>query len=716
MTFQTVAEAAATYHQRGFKPVPVNRKSKRPRGRAWQERPYAPEQFNGDGDNVALQLGEASRGLTDVDLDCTEVIGFAPTFLPPTGALFGRRSRPCSHQLYITDLYRTETKACASFAEYVGGKPGPMLVELATGGGGKGALCTVPPSLHAIGETVQWVTDGEPATVDGAALKKAVTELAVAALLTRYYPSAGGGSRGGSRHFAALALGGVLARARWLADDIGRLMKAVAGAAGDADVLGRIATASCAVADLANGRPVSGLKDLASTWGETVAATLKVWLAAGRAAAGAGLEDTTALAFAEQHGDDYRYVAASGRWMRWAGPRWQAEPTLAAFDASRALCRGAGDARAKTVSAVVTLARTDRRIAATADQWDRDPDIIATPSATVDLRTGETRPARREDYLTKMTGCDIAPKGTPHPRWSTFLDRITGMTKDTAEEAAAEIADLQRFLQRYAGYCLTGHVSEHAFVFGYGTGANGKGTFVGALAKIFGDYACTADVATFMVARQERHPTDIAKLYGARLVIAQEMQEERHWDEAKIKALTGGDRLTGRFMRQDYFDFDPTFKLFIVGNHKPALTSVDEAMKRRLLLVPFAVQIPASERDRDLARKLEAEHPAILRWAVDGCLTWRRDGLNPPQAVQEASEAYFGDQDALQQWLDDEVTADLAAFSTTGDLFAAWREWCEKRNLRPGSVKSFSVALVAKGYEKGRAGGTGRMGFWGMRL
>ena len=160
------------------------------------------------------------------------------------------------------------------------------------------------------------------------------------------------------------------------------------------------------------------------------------------------------------------------------------------------------------------------------------------------------------------------------------------------------------FLQRYIGYCCTGLTTEHAFVFARGTGANGKSTFINTIVRIFGDYATVADMGTFIASNTERHPTDLAKLRGARLVVAQETQKGRRWDGTKIKALTGGDRLTARFMRQDFFDFVPTFKLFIAGNYKPRLDSVDEAMRRRLLLVPFTVQIPAAERDPELAEKL----------------------------------------------------------------------------------------------------------------
>jgi len=291
-------------------------------------------------------------------------------------------------------------------------------------------------------------------------------------------------------------------------------------------------------------------------------------------------EDALALTYAERHANDTRYVASWARWLLYDGARWNVDTTLHAFDRARAICREvapdcgkpAAVMTAKTVSAVVQLARADRRLAATAEQWDGnhlqlvtagDGDMV--PAATYDLATGLARAPDPLDYMTKATICSAAPPGTPHPQWSAFLNRIT-----------AGNVELQSFLQRYIGYCCTGLTTEHAFVFAYGTGANGKSTFINTIARIFGDYATVADMGTFIASNTERHPTDLAKLRGARLVVAQETQKGRRWDETKIKALTGGDRLTARFMRQDFFDFVPTFKLFIAGNHKPRLGSVDE--------------------------------------------------------------------------------------------------------------------------------------------
>ncbi len=322
------------------------------------------------------------------------------------------------------------------------------------------------------------------------------------------------------------------------------------------------------------------------------------------------------------------------------------------------------------------------------------------PAQTIDLRTGGGKAPCPNDYITKTTACAIAPPGTPHPIWSSFLERVT-----------AGDTELQGFLQRYIGYCLTGTVNEHVFVFAYGTGANGKSTFMNTILKIFGDYGTVADVGTFIASNQDRHPTDLAKLHNVRFAVAQETQRGRKWDEAKIKSLTGGDKQTARFMRQDFFDFVPICKLFISGNHKPRLENVDEAIRRRFNLVPFVVQIPPEERDPDLPEKLKSEWPAILRWAVDGCGLWRKMGLKPPRSVTEATKAYLEDQDLVQQWVE-ECTQDGGMYASTlvKELYASWRQWCDEKGLMPGSATQLSDALADRGYERIRMHG-GKRGF-----
>jgi putative DNA primase/helicase len=320
-----------------------------------------------------------------------------------------------------------------------------------------------------------------------------------------------------------------------------------------------------------------------------------------------------------------------------------------------------------------------------------------------DLKTGTMRPSHPLDYCTKIAGACATDPGTPHPLWDAFLKKVT-----------ADNDELIGFLQRFIGYCMTGHVSEHVLLFLYGKGANGKSVFVNTVSRIFGDYAAVAPMEMFLTNKFDRHPTEIARLRGIRLVTASETQQGRAWDEAKIKNLTGGDRLTGRFMRGDFFDFMPTHKLMIMGNHKPSLRNIDEAIRRRFLLVPFTVQIPEAERDEELPKKLEPEWPAILRWMIDGCLEWRRVGLQVPKIVRDATDEYFADQDAIGEWLEAQTVAQLDTFTLTKHLFSSWRQWCEPRNLPLGTETAFADHLKERGFEKDRRK-FGR-GFNGIRL
>jgi len=700
----TIAEAALDYHnRRKWKPVPINRRTKKPIGKEWQKTPFNPAQFNGNAQNVGIQFGAVSGGLADIDLDSKAAIGFAPEFLPATDAVFGRRSKPCSHQLYVTDLYKTEKRAVIQYAQWMKnghGKlvAGQMVVELRIGGDGKGATTVAPPSMHS-GETVEWVNDGEPAKVAGEELARAVRELAVAALLSAHYPGVG------SRHEGALVIGGVFARAGWSAQDISHVVRVVARAAGDADVSDRVNAAAGALNVKASGNVVAGLQRLRQVWGDEVADTLTHWFKLhGPADKAVDLEDRVALEFAEKRADDLRYIAKSSQWMQWDGTCWQSEDTLTAFDQSRVLCRGAGDARAKTVAAVVTLARADRRLAATTEQWDTHPMLFNTTRGTIDLTTGIEHPPKRDDYMTKRASTWLADKGTPCPLWSNFLDDVTN-----ADEK------LIGFLQRFSGYCLTGLTREQVLTFLFGAGGNGKGVFGGTLVKIMGDYATIAPIEMFLASKYQKHETEIARLKGARLVLTQETQKGRRWDEPKLKALSGGDRLTGRFMRQDFFDFDPTHKILILGNHKPGLSAVNEAIRRRLLLTLFNVVIPPGKRDPDLSSKLVPEHPAILRWMLDGCLEWQRDGLMVPDSVWEASKQYFANQDTTEQWFDDCVdTTDPRAFTTTRVLYTSWKLWSEARGMQPGTEKAFVEELADKGYVQDRKN-YGR-GFNGLQL
>jgi putative DNA primase/helicase len=426
-------------------------------------------------------------------------------------------------------------------------------------------------------------------------------------------------------------------------------------------------------------------------------------------------EEALALRFSRQYERELRYVAAWDRWMCWDGTRWRDDDTLAVFDRCRAICRRAsaecGDAKeraamkiaaAQTVAAVERLARADRRHAATIEQWDAEPWLLNSPDGIINLRTGEMLSHQREQYLTKITA---AGPGGECPLWRHFLDRITDGN-----------SELQAFLQRVIGYGLTGSTREHALFFLYGTGSNGKSVFLSTIAGLLGDYAKTAPASAFTATSTEQHPTDVAGLRGARFVTAIETEDGRWWAEAKIKSLTGGDPVTARFMRQDFFEYVPQFKLIVAGNHKPGLRSVDEAIRRRLHLIPFTVTIGEQERDPNLAEKLKEEYPGILQWAIDGCLAWQRDGLNPPDIVRDATSQYLAAEDAMGRWVEDRCTLGPSYWTSGAALFADWQEWCQQTGERAGSQKRFTQGLQGKGIEPGRTGADGTRGFAGIAL
>ena len=291
-------------------------------------------------------------------------------------------------------------------------------------------------------------------------------------------------------------------------------------------------------------------------------------------------EQAIAQEFADRHFDELRYVAQWSKWFIWDGTCWREDRKRCVYTHANKLCREIARsankpgvaktiASAKTRAAVVALAGEDTRLVAGVDQWDTDPWLLNTPGGVVDLRNGKLRPHNNTDYMTKMTA---ASPGGECPRWKKFIQEITNSDEE-----------LQRYLQRIAGYALTGITREQELFFFYGSGNNGKGVWVLVISGILNDYHVGSTIETFSASEYDRHPTELAKLQGARLVTASETEEGRRWAEARIKELTGGDIISARFMRQDFFSFYPQFKLLFTGNHMPTLRVVNKAIVRRFV-------------------------------------------------------------------------------------------------------------------------------------
>ncbi|MGA2333948.1 MAG: phage/plasmid primase, P4 family [Terriglobales bacterium] len=408
-----------------------------------------------------------------------------------------------------------------------------------------------------------------------------------------------------------------------------------------------------------------------------------------------GSDDALALEYSAQHSDDRKYCASTGNWLGWTGERFATDECLQVHSEIRTLCRTAAKqaskaeqarrlASAATVSAVERLARSAPQHAVTIEEMDSNPWLLNTEAGTIELHSGKLRPHRREDLITQ---CTTVSAGGDCPQWLSFLARVTNGD-----------AELQQYLARMIGYCLTGSTREHALFFLYGTGANGKSVFLNTVTGILGPYARTAPMELLIASRNaaDRHPTDIAGLRGARLVTATEVEKGGRWDEPKIKQLTGGDRITARKMRQDFFEFTPQFKLLLAGNHKPALRGVDQAIRRRFNLVPFTVTIPAAERDPELGGKLRAEWSGILAWAIDGCLEWQRHGLNPPACVRAETNDYFSDEDSIGLWIAERCILSAQATATASALYLSWKLWADRAGEFIGSQKAFGQSLSAR--------------------
>jgi putative DNA primase/helicase len=323
-----------------------------------------------------------------------------------------------------------------------------------------------------------------------------------------------------------------------------------------------------------------------------------------------------------------------------------------------------------------------------ANELDTNGWLLPCVNGVLDLKTGQLREHRRSDFYTAALGIAYDPKAKA-PTWTRFLG-----------EVFAENQTLIDYIQRAAGYCLTGEVGEHVLFILYGTGSNGKSTFLSALQAVFGPFMRPAAPGLLMATQSERHPADIADIRGARLVTAVENAEGRSFDEERVKWLTGGDRLKARMMRQDFFEFDPTAKFWLATNHKPVVRGGDYGVWWRIHLIPFTVTLLPENKDTALPAKLAAEAPGILAWLVEGCREWQRIGLAPSAEVLAATEEYRSEMDTIGQFVVERLVEDCRATVAGKEVYSAYRAWCDENGLRPASQQALGRKLVEKGVEK----------------
>lgn len=407
----------------------------------------------------------------------------------------------------------------------------------------------------------------------------------------------------------------------------------------------------------------------------------------------------------------YVHLWKDGGWLVWDGQRLKRDESGEMMRRARSIAQqifaeadDANDKRADQLRKhavrsanyngmknMIAVARSEEGVPVGPDELDADPWLFNTRTGVVDLRTGEERPTGPEQLITKISPAGYVP-GAPCPRWLAFLDRIFDGDPELIE-----------FVRRAIGYTLTGHTTEQVLFLLHGGGANGKTTLVEVIRHIAGDYASQVPAESLMAKSNTGGiPNDIARLVGARFVSAVETDEGRRLAEGLVKRITGNDTLTARFLNAEFFDFTPRFALWLAANHLPTIRGTDDAIWRRIRLIPFNVQIPESERDKHLDDKLKAEADGILTWAIEGAVTWAAEGLTQPAAVVRSTSSYRAEQDTLGDFLDERCHLAEGAWATVGQTFEAYTAWCVANGERTRSNRWLTQQLAARGIGRGQ--------------
>lgn len=410
-----------------------------------------------------------------------------------------------------------------------------------------------------------------------------------------------------------------------------------------------------------------------------------------------------------RHGNDIRYCHEWGKWLIWTGTHWQidltgeverraketvrsmyAEATKIDDEEQRSAVAkfAARSETSRAITAMVNLAKTEQGIPVLSDQLDSDTWLLNCKNGTLDLRTGKLKLHDRSDYITRLVPIEYNPIAD-FSEWAKFLHRIMNDNEE-----------LISFLQRAIGYSLTGSTREQCLFMPYGSGANGKSTFLEAIAEMLDGYAQRTPTDTLMAKDTSGISNDIARLKGARFVVASEVEEGKRLAESLVKQMTGSEKITARFMRAEFFEFTPMFKLWVGTNHKPVIRGTDQAIWRRIKLIPFNVTIPPEERDKDLPNKLRKESSGILNWAVMGCMDWQKNGLGEPEEVIKATGEYRSEMDVLTRFIADCCNTSTQRCAKSSELYKKYAEWAREGNEFILSQTKFNAKLVEKGFKK----------------
>ncbi len=334
---------------------------------------------------------------------------------------------------------------------------------------------------------------------------------------------------------------------------------------------------------------------------------------------------------------------------------------------------------------MVKLAESEENIPISPDALDTDSWLLNCLNGTIDLKTGLLKEHNKNDFITKTIPVEYDIHADC-PLWDNFLEKIM--------DGNYSLID---FLRRAVGYSLTGNTSEQCLFLSHGTGANGKSTFQNTISALLGDYAQTSSFDSFLIKKYSTIDNDIARMRGARFISAIEAEGGRRLAESLIKTITGGDVVAARFLFSEFFEFTPQFKLWLAANHKPVIRGTDDAIWRRIHLIPFTVQIPEERQDKELSEKLKKELQGILTWAVMGCAEYQHEGLKPPDEVKLATSEYKEEMDTIGAFLADCCIVKAGLRTVWNDLYGKYELWCKQNDERLLGTRALGSRLVEKG-------------------
>lgn len=415
-----------------------------------------------------------------------------------------------------------------------------------------------------------------------------------------------------------------------------------------------------------------------------------------------------------QHGNKIRYCFAWKKWLVWNGKNWHIDNDgqilRLAKDTVKNIYNEAAkiqdETQRKSIAKWAVLSESEHRLRAMVSLAESEPGVSISPqelsthhyllnclNGTIDLQTGQLKRHNPRDFITGIIQVEYNPNATC-PRWVNFLETIFNFNHGIIQ-----------YVQRIIGYSLTGDISEQCLFLLHGTGCNGKSTLLSCLFMLMGDYAQTADFESFLIQKNNSVRNDLARMAGKRFISAVEAGCERRLSEVLTKQLTGGDTISARFLYGEYFEFRPTFKIWLAANHKPNIRGTDYAIWRRIRLIPFEVTISEDKRDHKLLEILLDELPGILAWAVQGCLEWQKNGLQTPDKVKQATNSYKNEMDSVGVFLSECCVLIPDAKVQAGILYEIYKKWCEQNGEYVLNQKCFGTLLSDRGFQRKQSSG-----------